>query len=74
MINLSCHLDKDFGRTRVYALKTSRCFYSVAVGEQDVHVIGPGVEATYTRGDEVPADLTSEGTAACAVLVWEEGA
>ena len=70
-MNLNCHLVEDFGKSKVYAVHTSRCFYRVVVGPLEVHLFGPGVEEIFTN--TIPDHLSPEGKALVAVVIWEEG-
>lgn len=54
-------------------VRTSRTFYSCVVGDSEVRVVGPGVDQTFTIGDEIAEHLSSEGAAAVAVTLFEEG-
>lgn len=55
----------------VVSVRTARCFYQVAIKGEEITIIGPGVNKSFTN-EEVPENLTNEGKAAVAVLLFEE--
>ena len=75
MITLSISLSRDFGRSTVFTVQTSRTFYQVVINALEAHVIGPGVDKSYSIGngdDDIPDTLSKEGQAAIAIILWEE--
>jgi tRNA A58 N-methylase Trm61 len=75
VITLSIALSRDFGRSTVFTVQTSKTFYQVVVNNLEAHVVGPGVDESYSIGngdDDISDHLSRAGQAAIAVLLWEE--
>ena len=62
--------NEDTGKG-VVSVQSSRCWYRVALREDEVVIVGPGVEEIYSLED-LPQGLSFEGKALCAVLLFEE--
>lgn len=56
----------------VVQVQTGLCSYHVSERGKEITIFGPGVEETYTVGDQIPEELPSEHRALVAVLLWEE--
>lgn len=54
-------------------MKTDKTTYSVTIRDVQVQIVGPGVKETYMAGGDLPEDMTHEGLACMAVLVFEQG-
>jgi tRNA A58 N-methylase Trm61 len=75
VITLQLSLSRDFGRSTVFTVQTSKTFYQVVVNNLEAHVIGPGVDESYSIGngdDDISDQLSREGQAAIAIILWEE--
>ena len=59
----------------VYTVQTSKTFYQVIINALEAHVVGPGVDESYSigsNGDDISDQLSREGQAAIAIILWEE--
>lgn len=61
-------------RETYFRVQTSKCWYQVnVVGNSLVRVLGPGVDETYDLDEcDLPEDVTVEGIALIAVIMFEE--
>ena len=73
MLSLSSYLRISLPGVDHFEVRTDKMTYSVAVRGGEVQVLGPGVKEVYTTGGELPEDMTHEGLACMAVLVFEQG-
>jgi len=70
----SLFIDEEH-KTAVITVTTTRCFYQVAIKDDEVTIVGPGVEEKYWIGPDdgqIPQHLTHEGVAIIAVTMFEE--
>jgi hypothetical protein len=77
MINLLAKVQLHTERGAVVRIETSRTFYQVAVDGTEVTIFAPGLQESFTIGEEgspIPddPDLSDEGKAALAVIYFEE--
>lgn len=73
MFTISSRLSLHTENGDVVEVRTSRTFYRVVISDSEARILGPGVDQTYTIGDEIAEHLSSEGAAAVAVTLFEEG-
>jgi hypothetical protein len=77
MISISTHIswrDPEHN-SAVVQVGTTKCIYQVAIRGDEVTVVGPGVEEKYfidSGNWPIPSNLTLEGTAVIAVIMFEE--
>jgi len=55
----------------VVQVQSPLCPYHVSERNGELVVFGPGVEESFTVGEEIPAELPTESRALLAVLLWE---
>jgi hypothetical protein len=62
----------EHDRGVVIAVGSDKTFYRVAIQDRTIRVFGPGVDETYSIGEDIPEGLCYEHAALCAVLLWED--
>jgi hypothetical protein len=55
-----------------YRVQSSKCWYQVNVLPSVVRILGPGVDETFDRGEDLPDGLSLEGLVLVAVITFEE--
>ncbi len=73
MLSISSYLRVSLPGNSLYEVKTDKTTYTVSVRDVQVTIVGPGVKETYIAGGDLPEDMTHEGLACMAVLVFEQG-
>lgn len=73
MLSISSYLRVSLPHQDVFEVKTDKTTYSVTIRDVQVQIVGPGVKETYMAGGDLPEDMTHEGLACMAVLVFEQG-